>query len=545
LDAQSGQRADTNLRWRVAAGFSPVTITDAATGAGTPAATVFNAFDLKGVRPIVASSDPYANGWYLKYDTVTAVELYYDGSWRTATPPAGGWMTATRGFAGYTLTDDESARTTAVRLVLAETPADTAARVAAVQVGPAFDPFAPAPGSGVGTGSTQRLFALTWQLRDITRSNGSPVTADSVLNAADEGVVDNSVGISGQPLGGGAPATDFDDDTITILNQPPGVEVAKSATPTTPIFTPPLGTPATDYPTAQWSIAGHNASTAKASAVRLTDPATCGQTSLADCETPVADAHADPFDTSGDTDYLTSTDAPSPFDRFTATKITIGAGIPSEIDTARSTVWLLHYDAGTGAYSTTRHTVADVNGLAVDRLADVIGVSVTYDGTSAVGTGTITQGNSLTIAIDSQLRPTLRHDGSNQVLRAGETVDVDNRVFAQSYDPVLSPQTLTGDAADAPIVLTGGDVNIAPRKSISPTLLAEPAKDSPVTVTLGANQGSNPRSTLSPNTVIIEDQSDSSGFWNTFDFVALGTVTFPTGADRVQVDLYDGTAWRL
>lgn len=545
LDAQSGQQADTDLRWRVASGYGRVTITDAATDAGTPTNTVFDAFDLKAVKPIAASTEPYSNGWYLRYDTVTAVELYYDGGWHTVDAPGGSWMTATRGFAGYPLTADESARATAVRLVLEETAADTAAREAAAQVGAAFDPFAPAPGTGVGSGSTQRLFALTWQLRDVTRSDATPVTADSVLNTADEGVVDNSVGISGQPLAGGTPVTDRDDDTIAILNQPPAVDVTKSATPTTQIFTPPVGTPATGYPTATWSIAGHNASTAKASAVRLTDPATCGQTSLADCESAVADAYADPFDTSGDTDYLTSSDAPNPFDRFTATKITIGAGIPAEVDLAQSTVWLLRYDEESDTYSTTQHTAVDVNGFTAAQLADVIGVSVTYRGVSAVGTGLITQGDILTITVDSQLRPTLRHDGTDQVLRAGQTVDVSNRVFAQSYDPVLSPTTRTGDVADAAVVLTGGDVNITPTKSISPTLLAEPAKDSPVTVTLGANQGSNPRSTLSPNKVVIEDQADSADFWNTFDFVSLGAVTLPAGADRVQVDLHDGTSWHL
>ncbi len=35
LDAQSGQRADTTLRWNVSSGFAPVTITDPATDAGT------------------------------------------------------------------------------------------------------------------------------------------------------------------------------------------------------------------------------------------------------------------------------------------------------------------------------------------------------------------------------------------------------------------------------------------------------------------------------------------------------------------------------
>lgn len=543
LSAQSGEQADTDLRWRVSSGFSPVAISDPAGAEATPQDTVFDAFDLKGVRAISPSSDPYSNGWYLKYDTVTAVELYSAGSWHAVAAPGGTWMSAARGFVGYTLTADEAANTTGIRVTLAETPADTAARVAARQVGPSFDPFAPAAGSGVGSGSTQRLFALTWQLRDITRSDGSPVTATSILNTPDAGVVDNTVLISAAPVGGGQPATDRDDDRITLINQPPGVAVTKTATPTSQIFTPVVGTSPSTYPTAQWTMSAHNTSTAKASALRITDPATCAQTSLGACESAVADAFENPFDTSGDTDYLTSASAPSPFERFTATKITIAASIPGEISADSSVVWLLHYNAG--VYTTTQRSITAANALTAAQLADVVGVSVTYRGVTTAGTGTITQANNLSVAVATQLRPTLRSNGQNQVLPAGQTVNVTNRVFAQSYDPVLSPATLTGAVSDAGVVLTGGVVNITPTKSIAPTLIAEPAKQTPVTVTLGANQGSNPRSTLSPNRVVIEDQAGSAEFWNTFDLVALGAVTFPAGANRVQVDVYDGTAWVL
>lgn len=542
VNAQSGDEADTRLSWSVATGSASATITDPATDFDTTKKTVFDAFDLTAVRPIAPSSSPYSNGWYLKYDTVTAVELYYDGTWHTIPAPNGSWMTAQRGFAGYALTADESARTTAVRVIVKETAADSAARVAARQPGASFDPFAPVAGSGVGSASTQREFALGWRLRDITRSAPqTPVTADSVLNTADKGVVDNSVGLTAVPIGGGTPVNDRDDDTITILNQPPGVKATKSATPTTQIFTPVVGTPPGEYPTAQWQLVGTNASTAKASAVRLTDPATCTQTSLGGCQSPNADGN--PFDTTGGTDYLTSAGVPNPFERFTLEKISIAASVPAQVDLSTSVVWLLHYDAAAHKYSTTSHTADQVNAFSAAQLADVVGVSVTYRGVTPQGTGTITQANELSVTLDSRLRPTLRHNGENQVLTAGKTVDVTNRVFAQSYDPVLSPNGKTGAVADAGVVLTGGVVNITPTKSITPATLVEPSKASPVTVTLGANQGSDPRSTLSPAKVVIEDQADSVEFWNTFDFVALGAVTLPAGADRVQVSVYDGTAW--
>ncbi len=59
------------------------------------------------------------------------------------------------------------------------------------------------------------------------------------------------------------------------------MKVTKSATPTSQIFTPVTGTPAQSYPTAQWTMTAHNDATAKASALRMTDPATCSQTALA------------------------------------------------------------------------------------------------------------------------------------------------------------------------------------------------------------------------------------------------------------------------
>ena len=121
-------------------------------------------------------------------------------------------------------------------------------------------------------------------------------------------------------------------------------------------------------------------------------------------------------------------------------------------------------------------------------------------------------------------------------------------MFAQSYDPVTSPDTKTGDVADTTTQLTGGVINVTPTKSVTPSTITQPDADAnrdTVTVTLGANQGTNPRSTLSPAKVVIEDQAKSPAFWNAFDFTALGAVALPAGADRVQVDLYDRAQWVL
>lgn len=549
VDAQSGDQATTNLDWNVDRGLSPVTITDgaAAPSVATVGQTAYDAFDLVRIPMVQAGGAPYSTGWYLQYDTVTQVALFNatTGTWDVVPAPGGTWRAADGSFKGYDLSTAERASTIGVRIVLAETAADTARRTAAQQTGGAFDPFAPDPNSGVGAGSTDRRFTLDWQVRDKARSDGAFVVEDRDYNTPDAGLVENDTRITGTPTAGGADVTDTDADTIQILDPEPVAEVAKTATPTTPVHVPPVGTDAADYPTATWTITGSNGSTARASYVRLTDPAACTDTTLPACQSDAdaAGANADPFDTSAN--LLSDPARPNPFERFDLTGITISASRPGQIDPAATVVWLLRYDEGTDAYTTEQTTMAAVNAGVTDP-GTIVGVSVTFQDTApATSGGTITQDNDLRIELSTRLRPTLRSSGANQVLRAGDTVDVVNRVFAQSYDPIAATGTKTGDVADASVRLTGGTVNITPTKSISPSRINEPSPDVPVTVTLGANQGSSPRSTLSPQRVVIEDQAKSPEFWNTFRFTGVTSVTMPAGADRVQVDLYDGTQWVL
>jgi hypothetical protein len=546
VDAQSGDRATTHLDWSVSRGHSPVVITDGVDPATTPVVdTVFDAFDLVRISPVAAGSTPYSSGWFLRYDTVTQVALYDGSGWTVVPAPGGSWMDGSHGFKGYDLTTAQRASTVGVRITLAETAGDTTARQSAQQPGAAFDPFAPDPGSGVGAGSTDRRFSLLWQVRDKARSDGAFVVEDRDYNTPDEGLVDNDVEIAGTPTAGGPVVTDTDHDTIQVLDPDPVVAVTKAVTPTSPIHVPPVGTAPAAYPTATWTITGSNGSTARASYVRLTDPALCTDTTLPDCQSSAdpAGAQADPFDL-GD-DHLADPARPNPLNRFDVTGITVAASLPGQVDLSASTVWLLRYDEATGTYSTERTTAAAVNaGVAAPHT--VVGISVTFQGGApATSGGTITEDNQLTVTLATRLRPTLRATGADQVLRAGQTVDVTNRVFAQSYDPVTSPGVATGDVDDATVTLTGGLVNITPTKAISPTVIYEPNPDVPVTVTLGADQGANPRSTLSPQVLVIEDHADSAEFWDTFDLTGLGAVALPQGADRVQVDLHDGSQWVL
>ncbi|MCM3661273.1 DUF5979 domain-containing protein [Georgenia satyanarayanai] len=536
VNAQAGDTAGTLLDWRVTPGFGTVTVTDPASGFDTPSGTVFEAFDLVRIDPVGASSTPFTNGWYLKYDVITDIELYQDGAWVTLPAPGSGWIQG-GAFAGYILPAEQAAATTGVRIVLAE---NTAAREAAQQVGGAFDPYAPAPGTGVATSSDTRQFRLQWQLRDRTRTDdgaaGGWVTEDVVYNTADAGTVDNAVSLDGIPLDGGDPSRDTDNATIQIFEPGPAVNVVKSVEAAEPIFVPELDTPADQWPTATWTITANNASVASAGYVRVTDPAAACSAPAPSADCQLADPNGNPFANEG-IDWLKD----SPFEYFDLTGIDLAASIEHQIDLDATVVWLLRYDAADATYSTTQLSSTAAEALDTGDLADVVGISATFQaanaGVDGVGT-TITQENRLTITLDSQLRTTPRSSEIPLELSVTQTIDVDNRVFAQSYDDVLSPGVPTGDLADIGVVLTGGDVNIAPSKSVTPTeiLLADP--DVPVTVTLGANQGTDPRSTLSPSTVVIEDQAGSPDFWNSFDFTGLGGVTLPQGADRVQVDVY-------
>src|SRR5699024_5588912 len=115
---------------------------------------------------------------------------------------------------------------------------------------------------------------------------------------------------------------------------------------------------------------------------------------------------------------------------------------------------------------------------------------------------------------------------------------VPNRVFAQSYDTILNDGVLTGADAAAAARLTGGDINVDPVKSVAPDALTEPTRNDPVTVTLGANQGTDPVSTLPP-----AEGRPAGGLpttpdlWNTFDLTGLDEITPPEGADQVQTSV--------
>ena len=542
--AQSGQTRSTTLDWRVSDGYEQVAITDAATTAALgdpsdPVDTVYDAFNLTGINAIGADSEPFSNGWHLRYDLITDVQLF-TGAWVSVAAPAGGWI-QNGTFVGYVLTPEEQLAATGVRILLAE---NVPAREAAQQDGPNLDPFAPLPGSGVGTSSSPRQFVLAWQIRDQKRSDGDWVTERAEYNATDSeggfepGVVDNSVRIDGV-LEGGETHSATDHDIITILNPGPGVRVAKTVSNAGPLYVPMAGSEAGDYPATTFTLVANNDSVSKASYVRVTDPATCADgDAVSECQTAAtaAGALADPF--TADVEWLTASGQGNPFERFDLKKATISASVPGQVDLDATTVWLLRYEDG--EYVSTPTTASVVNAATDADLASVVGISVTFQGSDPATTGgTITADNALSIVLETQVRTTVRSTGEPQVVAANRTVDVTNRVFAQSYDPILSDGVATGANDDVDVVLTGGDINVGPTKSIAPDALTEPTRHDPVTVTIGANQGTDPVSTLPPAEVRLTDDLESSpDFWNSFDFTGLGAIAAPGGSDQVIVAVY-------
>ncbi|WP_313815463.1 DUF5979 domain-containing protein, partial [Citricoccus sp.] len=531
--ALSDQQAGTTLSWSVSAGQDRVEITDPTGDPADVANTVYDAFDLVALAPVEPNNEPYTNGWYLKYDSVTAIQLFDGSDWVDVQVPEGGWVNNGR-FVGYTLSPEERSSTIGVRYVLEE---NTEAREAAGNPGDAFDAYAPDPGSGVAAGSG-RSFSQTWQVRDTKRSDGGYVTGHTGYNVDGEenvGVVDNLVDITGY-RDGDEPVTATDSDTIVIIDGEPGVAVEKtveasSEMPGGDIFVPPTGTAAEDYPTAIWTATAHNTSLSPAQQVRLTDPSTCPDVDLSSCQVA---QDADPFAAEG-INWLVPAQGATPFDYFDLTSLDFSASKPEQVNLDASTVWLLNYNDG--AYSTSSLNATEAQALSAAELADVVGVSVSFH-QSGTGAGTIDQENNLAVVFETQLRATVRSSGETTELAAGTTLPVGNRAFAQSYDEITAEGALTGDNAGTDVTLTGGQVSIAPSKDVSPESLTPPSAQTPVTVTLGAASGTDPLNTLSPSTVTIEDQAESTDFWDRFDFTGLGEVNLPEGADQVQMAVY-------
>lgn len=515
LSSQSGATATSRLGWGVTAtGFESVTIADPSGGEATPAETVFQAFDLRQIRP---STDAR---W--KWDSVSSIELFIGGSWTTVPAPGGTWMNSS-GFKGHSLSGEHSSTATGVRITVVPNDAARAA---------SSDPLRPAPGSGVTPTAaiTLRTFDLVWGLRNVVRvpdAAGRWVTATHGYNDADPATIWNTVGVSGVQRGEQVgPYTDRDD--ITLIDQPPAVVVTKSADRTVVPIPVPGEVPADGYPQIVWTIDAHNDSASRASYLRVTDPMPCTDARVEDCVSP-ADAWGDDPYAGADYDPVTN-----PFERVDLVGISFAIPGNAGVDPAASTVTLWKR-AADGTLSTQELSVTAASALTADQLVDVVGVSVLYQGTDPVATGgTIATGAKLGLTLTSRLRVTERSTGEN----ATAPVVTTNDAFAQSYDPVLFRTATPYDTAGDEVDLVTGRLDVTAAKTITPETLLERDRHEPVGVRLQATDG---EATVATQRVTVEDSDP--GFWSRFRLASLDAVQLPAGADRVRVDLLVGDEW--
>lgn len=507
LSSQSGERATSTLGWGVTAtGFDSVTIADPNGREADPASTVFQAFDLVELR---ASNDAR---W--RWDRVSAVELYRDGAWHEVPAPGGSWMNGSA-VKGYQLTAAEQAAATGIRITVV--PNDDA-RAAS------DDPLRPQPGSGVTPSADGeiRTFDLVWKLRNTTRvAGGSPwVGAETEFNDDAPGSIWNTVGVSG--VRGGAPVGPHEArDNVSLVDQPPAVEVTKRVDrEAMPIPVEGEVDPA-GYPGAAYTIVAKNQSASRASYLRVTDPMPCTDDTLQACVSAPDGWAADPF---AEARYDA---AVNPFERLDLTGIAFAIPAGAGVDRDASVVTLWTRDAS-GVLGTRQLSVTAAAALTAQELADVVGVSVTYQGTSpATEGGSIATGAALQMTLSTRLRVDQRSTGDPVA-----PVEVPNFTIAQSYDPVLEPAATPHGAANADFRLVDGVLDVTAAKTITPARLLEKDRATPVTLRLEATDG---EATVATQQVVIADTD--ADFWERFALVSLGGVQLPAGADLVRVDV--------
>ncbi|GAA1673156.1 hypothetical protein GCM10009830_19300 [Glycomyces endophyticus] len=460
ITARSGDEIDAELHWSTGgySGLDEVVLADVADPETTAVGdSFFNAFDLVAIDAISAADDPW-----LTYDAVDRVELWNGTAWvRAANDPCPGACDGT--FPGYTLTADEQASTTSVRLVYVESP------TRADRIG--TDPTLPQVGDGVSRSSgNDRTVRLTFRIRDEVRdpqTDPDPVLGSREYNVAGSpGLVHDTARATGS-TGGTQVVTDTGADDVLIIDVPLNVGVTKDWT-GGPLGIPPTGTDPADYPSGRVSITAVNRTAAMVDELTITDP-----------------LNHDPFDV---------------FDLKQIVGITIPDGATS------STVTLALADGTTATY-----TVDEALALGEGDLADVVGITVAHDGRIAAGA---TAG----LVMDLRLRATHR-DGGAAVTSADSPVA--NDVRAKVADLGGTDEDAPTADANASIRLTDIDLTVTAGKSFDPAAIVEPS-NGPVTMSITGQPGGTTRTnlmTLTDDEPLLWNQYDFSGF-GAFAFTA-------------------------
>lgn len=522
VSSQSGQTRTVRLSWGVeVSGYDEVTLTDPSDPTAAVGGTVFQTFDLARIPAVTAAMDPL-----LRYDQVTDVELYSDAtdSWVSVFSSVCSPASACRGaFPGLSLSSAQRADTLGLRITFAEY---AAARTS--------DPLAPPVGSGVASGPDTRAFDLVFQLRNRARDTSALsdpsdpwVTGDRVYNDVANGAVRNDARMTADTASAGASSS------ILVLDPVPGLALTKAqqakstggANISSPVPIPvPGDVAAGSYPTVQYTMTATNTSAARAWYLRVTDQMPCTTSTVATCAGGVGDHAANPY--AG----RTWDAATSPFEQLTIRAIDYTLSTNSGIDTAASTVVLWYADGTSASMSL---TVADA--LTATQLQNVVGVSALFAGATADG-GTIASGATATLVLETRLRATLRSTGMATV-----PTSVTNSAFAQVWDGVLDTSA-TYASASRTLTLVDASIGMSLAKSATVTSILEANRSANTTVTITADQGT---STASTRQVVVEDVDPD--FWNTFELRSLTSVSMPSGANRIRVDvqLNGSSTWTL
>lgn len=473
LTARTESQTTAQLNWSTGgrANLSSMVVSDPADPQTTAVAdSVFNAFDLVGIPAISAAQDPH-----LRYDQITAVELYDGTGWvDAANDPC---PTACVGsFPGVTLTAAERASTVGVRLTYAESPDRAAAS--------AGDPTAPPVGSGVARSTgNDRAIVLTFQLRDDVRApvtTPDPVVGTRSYNTGTAGEIANTSRATGTSSVDGSTVTDTASDIIRLLDVPLNVTLTKSWE-GGPLGVPEPGTDPALYPSGRVTLTATNTTAANVDQLSIADPSPGIPT--------------------------------APFDAFDLVTIEAVSLPPGATD---ATVTL----TGAGGL-TTGYTVDQALALTAGQLADVVGIGVLY-------TGRIDAGGAANVVFDTRLRATLRSTGEPVTAAADSPVPNSARAGV-SDEGGAAGGSPTADAT-AQMPLADGELTVNTSKTITPAQQTEP-DDSPVTVTLSGQPGG----TIRARRLTLTDESGT--FWNAFDFRGFASPLVLTAPiDRVQID---------
>lgn len=528
---QADQTATTKQLWSVSkTGYSKVELSDPVTPSADGAGTVFDEFNLTKIHAITAANDPM-----LKWDVVSKVELYNGTAWVTVPAPTGGWM-KNNGFVGYDLTPAQQASTLGVKLTVEP---NVAARTAAAAKG---DLTAPKATDGVASSAATRSYELGWQLRDKART-GAWVVSGNTFNCADsaKGCVNNTFGVTGVADSGNQTAKA--DDSIVLLDATPNVSLEKTVgglanNEAVNLVVPNYGeVDASQYPTTYYTLTAKNSAgsspvVAKLGKLRVTDQAS---SSLGKTDMGVS-----PFD---GRDFAGEAKSPegNSFDTFNLTKLSF-VNLPAYIDKQQSTVEVWLYNGG--ATTTKSYSITEAQALTAKQLADVIGVSVTYQGTDPETNGNkIVAGNALTMKLDVQLRDTYRVSGEHMVGGTKDSsIPVLNTARALGQDLVIDPKKQPAAVEDAQVNLTEAVIDVQLHKKMAlangATEITEPEPDAPLNVTIAATPGN---STAPLRELTIEDTTPA--FWEKFEFVSFAKGTAPTDANVATHQLLTDNGW--